>query len=184
MQIDKLCRRGPSLPPKFVLAPLFSALWNSWVCCGGGSTLTAVIRLRLRKFAALLGVCTPPLLFRPVLKTKDVFVGLYREVTGRACESAEVGLSTPHSGADLFVRVSFHLQSVVMVWCLWISAQKIMRQFSEDPMFLATAIVRRGCEFPLALELLRSMKDVRSLPTGLSLLGLACVHRQVNLVEP
>ncbi|KAL8427985.1 hypothetical protein Efla_004243 [Eimeria flavescens] len=144
MQLDKHCRRGSSLPPQRVLEPLYCALWNSVACLGGEASLSVVIGLRLRRYAAVFGVCTPPLLHVPVVRTEDVFVALYRAATKSAA-------ATP---------------------------QQIKAHFTEDPMSVAVALVKHGLCFPLALELFRLMKDVQHLPTGLTLLGLACVHSQ------
>ncbi|KAL8448479.1 hypothetical protein Emed_003813 [Eimeria media] len=81
MQLDKHCRRGPSLPPEKILEPLFCALWNCVACLGGDASLSVVIGLRLRRFAGVFGVCTPPLLHVPVVRTEDVFIALYRAAT-------------------------------------------------------------------------------------------------------
>lgn len=69
------------------------------------------------------------------------------------------------------------------VWVVPAYVQQVREHFRRDPMFVAVALVRRGLCFPLALELFRAMKDVHHLPTGLSLLGLACLHSQAAVVR-
>ncbi|XP_026189788.1 uncharacterized protein LOC34620342 [Cyclospora cayetanensis] len=149
MKLDKQCRRGPSLPPEKIMEPLFCALWNCVACLGREASLSVVICLRLRRFAALLGICTPPLFYVPVVRTEDVFVALYRSATNSTAATPE----------------------------------QIRSHFLRDPMFLAVALLRRGLHFPLALELFRAMKGVHHLPTGFSLLGLACLHSQTAIVS-
>ncbi|KAL8273796.1 hypothetical protein Esti_002270 [Eimeria stiedai] len=144
MQLDKHCRRGPSLPPEKILEPLYCALWNCVACLGGEASLSVVIGLRLRRFSGVFGVCTPPLLHVPVVRTEDVFIALYRAATKSTTATPE----------------------------------QIKMHFTKDPMFVAVALVRQGLCFPLALELFRAMRGVHHLPTGLSLLGLACLHSQ------
>lgn len=50
-------------------------------------------------------------------------------------------------------------------------------------MFVAVALVRRGLCYPLCLEIFLALKDVSHFPTGLTLLGLACLYRQVDTVR-
>ncbi|OEH76197.1 ankyrin repeat-containing protein [Cyclospora cayetanensis] len=149
MSLNQHCRRGPALPAHFLMSPLYAALWNCSVCFGNDSSLAIVLQQKLRRYAALLNVSTPPLLHQPVLKTVDVFVGLYRQVTG----------------------------------CRTSSEENIAQHFAADPMFFASALVRGGFCFPLSLQVFLAMKDVPHLPTGLTLLGLACLHRQVAIVR-
>lgn len=63
------------------------------------------------------------------------------------------------------------------------AVQEVQAHFDRDPMFIAVALVRQGYCFPLALELFRAMKGTHHLPTGLSLLGLACLHSQDAVVK-
>ncbi|CDI86295.1 ankyrin repeat-containing protein, conserved, putative [Eimeria praecox] len=131
MQLEKQCRRGPPIPPEKILNPLFCALWNCVACKGREATLSVTVGLRLRRFAALLGVSTPPLTHFPVVRTDE----------------------------------------------------QIRKLFMQDPVSIAAGLVRRGVHFPLALELYKAMKDIQHLPTGLSLLGLACLYAQDAVVN-
>lgn len=90
MQLEKQCRRGPSVPPEKILEPLFCALWNCVACLGREATLSVAVGLRLRRFAALLGVSTPPLTHVPVVRTDEVFLALYRGATNSSAASPEV----------------------------------------------------------------------------------------------
>ncbi|CDJ69944.1 ankyrin repeat-containing protein, conserved, putative [Eimeria necatrix] len=148
MQLEKQCRRGPSVPSEKIMEPLFCALSNCVACMGSDASLSVVMSLRLRRFAALLGVCTPPLLQVPIVRTEDVFVALYRAATNSRAASSE----------------------------------QIKEHFCRDPMSVAVALLRRGLHFPLALELFRAMKGTQHLPTGLSLLGLACLYSKDAIV--
>ncbi|CDJ36602.1 ankyrin repeat-containing protein, conserved, putative [Eimeria mitis] len=149
MQLGKQCRRGPSVPPEKIMEPLFCALWNCVACMGREATLSVSVCLRLRRFAAILSVSTPPLTHVPVVRTDDVFLALYKGATDSAAADPE----------------------------------EVRELFQRDPMSIAAGLVRRGLHFPLALELFKAMKDTQHLPTGLSLLGLACLYAHSPLVD-
>ncbi|KAL8437789.1 hypothetical protein ACSSS7_000670 [Eimeria intestinalis] len=180
MQLDKHCRRGPSLPPEKILEPLFCALWNCVACLGADASLSVAIGLRLRRFAGVFGVCTPPLLHVPVVRTEDVFIALYRAATKSTTATPEA----KHASAFQRRRARALGRRVL---CMSLSpalpCQQIKLHFTKDPMFVAVALVRHGLCFPLALELFRAMRGVHHLPTGLSLLGLACLHSQDDVAR-
>lgn len=90
MQLNQHCRRGLSLPAAFIMGPMHVALWNCCVCFGSGSSIAIMLQQRLRRYAAVFSLCTPPLLFRPILSRFDAFVALYREVTNRQSISDQV----------------------------------------------------------------------------------------------
>ncbi|KAL8451164.1 hypothetical protein Emag_002881 [Eimeria magna] len=124
MQLDKHCRRGPSLPPEKILEPLFCALWNCVACLGGDASLSVVIGLRLRRFAGVFGVCTPPLLHVPVVRTEDVFIALYRAATKSTTATPEelslffarndIALYEMQAPSSAVLRVAFFCRLLAM----------------------------------------------------------------------